>query len=326
MIHDDFAEESHKRLWGLQQELLNVTNREFWEVSERGTNFTYLPVEQVRMHLNTTLPRIDNIRKQNLRSSSPGSSISNPTRKLLSMQRKERSSLGSKLCSTSSDTNKNTAHCKFSSRQCFNLAMGRSSKDKRVGSLSMTMNVDFFVFIRTSTTERQKRRAIELDPLSSFCKSTMTSIFFRVRILLEVDDLDCFPISTSFFFNCVSLSKHALRCQESCGFMCRAGKLESSSCQQDMEAEQNVTETIEFPFLTVISSYSSDPEIRIVAVDLQDMAPLDGVLQIKGDITKLSTAEKIISHFEGKLADLVVSDGAPDGGFQTIVRFCLLFC
>ena len=52
---------------------------------------------------------------------------------------------------------------------------------------------------------------------------------------------------------------------------------------------------------------------KIVAVDLQAMAPLPGVIQIQGDITQLSTAEKIIQHFEGEKADLVVCDGAPDG-------------
>ncbi|CAG8552114.1 9492_t:CDS:2 [Paraglomus brasilianum] len=51
---------------------------------------------------------------------------------------------------------------------------------------------------------------------------------------------------------------------------------------------------------------------KIVAVDLQAMAPLEGVIQIQGDITKSSTAEQIISYFEGELADLVVCDGAPD--------------
>ncbi|CAI2165622.1 8719_t:CDS:2 [Funneliformis geosporum] len=54
------------------------------------------------------------------------------------------------------------------------------------------------------------------------------------------------------------------------------------------------------------------PLPKIVAVDLQAMAPLEGVIQIQGDITKLSTAEQIISYFEGELADLVVCDGAPD--------------
>ncbi|KAI8816284.1 FtsJ-like methyltransferase-domain-containing protein [Fimicolochytrium jonesii] len=59
------------------------------------------------------------------------------------------------------------------------------------------------------------------------------------------------------------------------------------------------------------SEDASDPA-KIVAVDLQAMAPLPGVIQIQGDITKTSTAVEIISHFEGKLADMVVCDGAPD--------------
>jgi tRNA (cytidine32/guanosine34-2'-O)-methyltransferase len=51
---------------------------------------------------------------------------------------------------------------------------------------------------------------------------------------------------------------------------------------------------------------------RIVAVDLQEMAPVPGVVCIVGDITAKHTAEKIIDHFRGNLADLVVCDGAPD--------------
>jgi len=53
-------------------------------------------------------------------------------------------------------------------------------------------------------------------------------------------------------------------------------------------------------------------DVKIVAVDLQAMASLPGVIQIQGDITKVSTAEEIIQHFEGEPADLVVCDGAPD--------------
>lgn len=52
--------------------------------------------------------------------------------------------------------------------------------------------------------------------------------------------------------------------------------------------------------------------VKIVAVDLQVMAALPGVIQIQGDITKLSTATAIIKEFEGNKADLVVCDGAPD--------------
>ncbi|XP_039280248.1 putative tRNA (cytidine(32)/guanosine(34)-2'-O)-methyltransferase [Nilaparvata lugens] len=55
-----------------------------------------------------------------------------------------------------------------------------------------------------------------------------------------------------------------------------------------------------------------DADITIVAVDLQAMAPLPGVIQIQGDITQVSTAQAIINHFEGENADLVVCDGAPD--------------
>ncbi|VVC45819.1 Ribosomal RNA large subunit methyltransferase E,tRNA (cytidine(32)/guanosine(34)-2-O)-methyltransferase [Cinara cedri] len=53
-------------------------------------------------------------------------------------------------------------------------------------------------------------------------------------------------------------------------------------------------------------------DVSIVAVDLQTMAPLPGVTQIKGDITKESTAKEILSQFSDRLVDLVVFDGAPD--------------
>jgi len=56
----------------------------------------------------------------------------------------------------------------------------------------------------------------------------------------------------------------------------------------------------------------SAEDVKIVAVDLQAMAPIPGVIQIQGDITKTSTAEEIIGHFKGEQADLVVCDGAPD--------------
>ncbi|CAN0133792.1 unnamed protein product [Ectocarpus fasciculatus] len=55
-----------------------------------------------------------------------------------------------------------------------------------------------------------------------------------------------------------------------------------------------------------------EEEVRIVAVDLQGMAPIEGVKQLQGDITSVKTAEAIIDHFRGGLAELVVCDGAPD--------------
>jgi len=44
-----------------------------------------------------------------------------------------------------------------------------------------------------------------------------------------------------------------------------------------------------------------------------NQAPLPGVIQLQGDITKQSTADQIIAYFDGEKADIVVCDGAPDG-------------
>lgn len=59
---------------------------------------------------------------------------------------------------------------------------------------------------------------------------------------------------------------------------------------------------------------NDNEEVKIIAVDLQAMAPLNGVIQIQGDITKLSTVQSIIDHFGGEdqKAQLVICDGAPD--------------
>lgn len=65
--------------------------------------------------------------------------------------------------------------------------------------------------------------------------------------------------------------------------------------------------------------------MQIVSVDIQDMAPLKGVHQIKGDITKLSTVKSVIDVFNGKLADLVICDGAPDGTFSTLYHLLSTF-
>ena len=57
---------------------------------------------------------------------------------------------------------------------------------------------------------------------------------------------------------------------------------------------------------------SSDDAPRIVSVDLQEMAPIEGVHVLQGDITDAETANAIVSALGGEKADLVVSDGAPD--------------
>lgn len=54
---------------------------------------------------------------------------------------------------------------------------------------------------------------------------------------------------------------------------------------------------------------------KIVAIDLQPIAPIEGITLLQGDITSRKTANEVISYFDGNQADLVVSDGAPDGEF-----------
>lgn len=66
-------------------------------------------------------------------------------------------------------------------------------------------------------------------------------------------------------------------------------------------------------------------DVKIVAVDLQAMAPLPGVIQLQGDITKLSTANSIIGYFDDQKADLVVCDGAPDGEYKERPAFGFVF-
>jgi tRNA (cytidine32/guanosine34-2'-O)-methyltransferase len=64
------------------------------------------------------------------------------------------------------------------------------------------------------------------------------------------------------------------------------------------------------------TNISSSLVPRIVAVDLQPMAPIDGVHMIQGDITSIKTAQEIIRAMgdgeEETRAELVVCDGAPD--------------
>ena len=62
--------------------------------------------------------------------------------------------------------------------------------------------------------------------------------------------------------------------------------------------------------------------MRVCSVDLQEMAPIEGVKILQGDITTEQTLQAILSEFKGKKADIVVSDGAPDvTGFHEIDQY-----
>ncbi|KAL0585812.1 hypothetical protein ABG067_004535 [Albugo candida] len=60
------------------------------------------------------------------------------------------------------------------------------------------------------------------------------------------------------------------------------------------------------------SQKRTDEARKIIAVDLMEMAPIEGVHQLKGDITHAETANAIISYFGGSKAHVIVMDGAPD--------------
>lgn len=69
-------------------------------------------------------------------------------------------------------------------------------------------------------------------------------------------------------------------------------------------------------------SAASRDDTRVVSVDLQEMAAIDGVAILQGDITTEATLQGIMSIFKNQKADLVVSDGAPDvTGFHEIDQY-----
>jgi tRNA (cytidine32/guanosine34-2'-O)-methyltransferase len=51
---------------------------------------------------------------------------------------------------------------------------------------------------------------------------------------------------------------------------------------------------------------------KIISIDLQEMAPIEGVDILVGDITRQSSLIEIMKLAEGNLIDIVMCDGAPD--------------
>lgn len=61
---------------------------------------------------------------------------------------------------------------------------------------------------------------------------------------------------------------------------------------------------------------------KILSIDVQEIAPIDGVVTLKEDITSDSCLEKINSFFGRNKVDLVICDGAPDvTGFHDLDEF-----
>jgi len=57
---------------------------------------------------------------------------------------------------------------------------------------------------------------------------------------------------------------------------------------------------------------AADAGKKAVAIDLQQMAPIDHIVTLQGDITSMETVKEVLRHCEGELVDLVICDGAPD--------------
>ena len=66
------------------------------------------------------------------------------------------------------------------------------------------------------------------------------------------------------------------------------------------------------PVTAASTSSSSSSKPRVIAVDLQEMAPIPGVHILQGDVTSLQTVQTILAYFDQQPVDLVLCDGAPD--------------
>ncbi|EXJ92961.1 23S rRNA (-2'-O)-methyltransferase [Capronia epimyces CBS 606.96] len=92
--------------------------------------------------------------------------------------------------------------------------------------------------------------------------------------------------------------------------------------QMDLASEDNLAAVTKSPEMrgSAASVLNPRPNVRIVAIDLQPMAPLEGIIQLKADITHPSTVPLLLraidpdfdQHNETHRVDLVISDGAPD--------------
>ncbi len=77
------------------------------------------------------------------------------------------------------------------------------------------------------------------------------------------------------------------------------------------------------------------PDIEVIALDLLEMEPLQGVEFIQGDFTEASTIERVMNLTQGRKFDLVISDIAPNitgvkdvdnARFEVVLDSILYFC
>lgn len=91
---------------------------------------------------------------------------------------------------------------------------------------------------------------------------------------------------------------------------CKARGSDSVITESDDKPQGDTTEAVLKP----------RQNVKIVAIDLQPMAPLEGIIQLKADITHPSTVPRLLQALDSEFdlnnsthrVDLVISDGAPD--------------
>ncbi|RDA90980.1 hypothetical protein CP533_3111 [Ophiocordyceps camponoti-saundersi (nom. inval.)] len=96
---------------------------------------------------------------------------------------------------------------------------------------------------------------------------------------------------------------------------------EEAGEKEDEEDEEEVDDGgIPRPTTTTAAAAAAPaPDVKIVAIDLQPMAPLPGITTLRADITHPTTVPLLLSALDGdekpdgnNRVDLVLSDGAPD--------------
>ncbi|CAH0384775.1 unnamed protein product [Bemisia tabaci] len=72
-----------------------------------------------------------------------------------------------------------------------------------------------------------------------------------------------------------------------------------------------------------LNETTHQPKVKIVSVDVQEMAPHPFLEIVQGDITKINTVKQILEKFNGNRVDCVVCDGAPDVTGNNDMDLCL---
>ncbi|KEF54512.1 23S rRNA (-2'-O)-methyltransferase [Exophiala aquamarina CBS 119918] len=184
--------------------------------------------------------------------------------------------------------------------------MGKSSKDKRDAYYRLAKEQNW--------RARSAFKLIQIDEQFDLFSYSDTSKCTRVV------DLCAAPGSWSQVLSRVLIKG------ESFGRRAWVEKMERLKSQNPVLRDSNPTDATLTDGIGSIDINNTKPtlkpreNVKIVAIDLQPMAPLEGIIQLKADITHPSTVPLLLKAIdpdfdeqnETHRVDLVISDGAPD--------------